>query len=946
MTTPQDDDERLRALIELQSSLLVEAAAGTGKTSLLAGRVVMLLAAGTEPRSVVAITFTELAAGELRQRVAQYLEALLAGRVPDELRLCLPKGLTLQQQAGLRAAASQLDELTCSTIHGFCHDLLRTYSVEAGIDPGAEILDSDQADFVFDAIFDQWWQDRLNEPRPDDDPVALVARNDPTGAEELLREFAKFRRRYRKARRLAPDLDASADRDFVESVREFRRWCNRIQARADVDSEVNSLETLAAHFEGQFEPQPNFERLWDLAHPAWLPIMRKDSFDLRDYRRRTLWKGVGGKEDGERLADQAEQHYARCREAYSTLMGRIATAIVSVFSAELDGLLSEYEAFKQRAAVLDFDDLLFTCRDVLRAYRPVRKAAAERYSRILVDEFQDTDAVQAEIIFLLSTEEGPQIWHKRRLMPGHLFVVGDPKQAIYRFRGADLATYLLVRRAIEAQFPNNVLRVTANFRSRPQILDHVNLCFEERLSAQEAGYVALRHTRGPAKHGFPCVAKIMIDLPTGTSVNGTRDEEARKVAEICARLIGNVELKLDDGTTRRLAPGDIALLAPVSTDLWRYERALEEAGLPFASQAGKNLFRRQEAQDLVALVRALADPRDTVALGALLRGPLVGLTEQDLLSITEKLPAPEGNAEFARLSLQIDPTSIEHDVARDVLAILRKLRQRVRSTTPALLFAEAIERLRARAIVVARSADQAARALANIDGLLERARRYGVRGFTQFARDLDDDWSGGSAFTEGMVEADGQSIEIVTFHSSKGLEWPVVIPINRASMPRRAEAFVYRRSDESLHWALGQVTPPSLEDALQGENSEKRNENLRLLYVACTRAMELLVLPDFTWSNDISWAKQLDFRLGEVPELNVMHLPRGTVAVPRPSRTSRVLRSLPPNNCASRRRRRSFAGFVPVTATLMWCQSKHRPRSVKKNRFSLPPPWRGAACGA
>jgi CRISPR-associated exonuclease Cas4 len=259
-------------------------------------------------------------------------------------------------------------------------------------------------------------------------------------------------------------------------------------------------------------------------------------------------------------------------------------------------------------------------------------------------------------------------------------------------------------------------------------------------------------------------------LTPDTHVDSSRDEEARVVAEICGRLVGNVQLKLNDGTTRRLAPGDIALLAPVSTDLWRYERALEEAGLPFASQAGKNLFRRQEAQDLVALVRTLADPRDTLALGALLRGPLVGLTEQELLGLTENLPAPEGDAEFVRLSLRIDPLTIEHDVAREILTILRERRRRVRSTTPALLLAEAIERLRVRAIVAARSVDQAARALANIDGLLERARSYGVRGFTQFARDLDDDWSSGSSHTEGMVEADGQSIEIVTVHSSKGLE--------------------------------------------------------------------------------------------------------------------------------------------------------------------------------
>jgi CRISPR-associated exonuclease Cas4 len=175
--------------------------------------------------------------------------------------------------------------------------------------------------------------------------------------------------------------------------------------------------------------------------------------------------------------------------------------------------------------------------------------------------------------------------------------------------------------------------------------------------------------------------KVTIDLPPETRVDPSRDEEARVVAEICARLIGKIELKLNDGQSRRLAPGDIALLAPVSTDLWRYERALEEVGLPFASQAGKNLFRRQEAQDLVALVRALADPRDTLALGALLRGPLVGLTEQELLTITDNLPEADSGADPARLSLRTDPATIPHDLARGILKTLRELRRRRNSTT-------------------------------------------------------------------------------------------------------------------------------------------------------------------------------------------------------------------------------------------------------------------------
>ncbi|MGY3532186.1 UvrD-helicase domain-containing protein [Bradyrhizobium sp. USDA 4452] len=875
MTRTNDEGDRLRALTELNSTLLVEAAAGTGKTSLLAGRVVMLLAAATSARAIAAITFTELAAGELRERIARYLDSLLAGTVPDELRLALPGGPTPDQVESLRAAAFRLDELTSCTIHSFCLDLLRTHAVEARIDPGAEVLDRDQAEFVFDAIFDQWWRDRLDKASSGDDALALVACKNPTGAERLLREFAKFRRSHRNARPLPGEIDTDAELEFVETVREFRRWCDRVGAPAWAAEEIAALETLALHFLGRFDPLPRFEQLWDLAHPAPLPIMRKDTFDLREYRRRSSWKRVAGKADGERLANEAEQHYARCRDAYGTLMGRIAISLISVFSAELDSLLAEYEAFKRRAAVLDFDDLLFTCRDVLRMYPEVRKASAERFSCILVDEFQDTDPIQAEIIFLLTTIPDETIgWHARRLQPGNLFLVGDPKQAIYRFRGADLATYLMVRRAVEAQFPDNILRVTANFRSRTDILDHVNLCFKDRLSAQESGYVPLHGTRGGPVSDFPCVVKTTIHLLPNTGVDSGRDDEARAVAEICGRLIGNMEVKLKNGESRPLEPGDVALLAPVSTNLWRYERALEEAGLPFASQAGKNLFRRQEAQDFVALVRTLADSRDTLALGALMRGPLVGLTEQELLDIAGALPAAEHDSEFPRLSLQTAPESIQHDVAREVLTVLRDLRRRVRSTAPALLLAEAVERLRVRAIVRARSADQAARALANIDSLLERARSYGVRGFAQFARDLDREWSSGSGQNEGMVEADGQSIEIVTVHSSKGLEWPVVIPINCVSQPRRPEKFVYRRSDETLHWALGSVTPPSLKSALQREILEKRNEDLRLLYVACTRAMELLVIPAFTWSDDASWAKLLDFRLDQIPELNFETLPR------------------------------------------------------------------------
>jgi CRISPR-associated exonuclease Cas4 len=870
MSPLPDERHRIRALTDLDATLLVEAAAGTGKTSLLAGRVVVLLASALPPREIAAITFTEFAAGELRERITGFLAEVLAGQVPEELELAFPEGATPAQRVALEVARGRLDELTCTTIHQFCHDLLRIYAVEAGIDPGADIIDAVQCDLAFASIFERWLRKRLDEIGAVDDPIERIAQNDPIGAEKLLRALAEFRRQHRTARALPSDLDPGADNRFVGTVAEFRAWFDGAGGPAQAEQDVRELEELAGHFRGRFNPLPGFDGLWRLAHPPRVSIMRARLFDLQRYQRRGVWRRGAGSAEGMRLADEAAAHYDRCAEAFRELMGRLATAIVGIFSAELDALWTTFENFKRDAAVLDFDDLLYNTRQVLRRHNEVREAAANRFRRILVDEFQDTDPIQCEIVFLLaSSDEVTGTWHERRLLPGRLFMVGDPKQAIYRFRGADVATYRQAHAAIERQFPGNVICVTSNFRSCAEILRYVDGCFQMPLGAQEAGYVALEPTRGAPEHGLPCVAKIKVDVVPQTRVDNIRDEEARIVAETCARLIGNVSIRRGDKSSL-LTSGDIALLAPTGTELWRYERALEEAGLPFSSQAGKNLYRRQEAQDLVALVRTLADSRDTLALGALLRGPLVGLTEQELLDVTGSLPGDSAEAPDApRLSLRTDPESIQHPLLRETLAVLRDLRRRVQSTTPALLIAEAVERLGTRAILMGRSSDQASRATSNVDAILERARAYGVRGFRQFAQELNAEWSRHASHAEGVVDTEGQSIEIVTIHSSKGLEWPVVIPINTASGARPLQQFLHRRADDTLHWVLGDIVPPSLAEALASEAAEASQERLRLLYVACTRAMDLLVLPELSWADDTTWARAIDFRLREVAELDI-----------------------------------------------------------------------------
>ncbi len=509
----------------------------------------------------------------------------------------------------------------------------------------------------------------------------------------------------------------------------------------------------------------------------------------------------------------------------------------------------------------------------MRQHDDVRQALGARYRHILVDEFQDTDPIQTELLFRIAAEDCAERWRESALRAGALFMVGDPKQAIYRFRGADIGSYEQARAAIERRWPSNIVQVTANFRSRPDILGYINRCFALPLSGDgQPGYVPLAPTLDDPDHDLPCAAQITVDVPPGSRSAQIRDAEAEAVADLCVLLIGNFRVRDEGGRTVPLTAGGIALLAPTGAELWRYERALELRGLPIASQAGKSLLRRQEVQDLLALARVLADAGDTLAFGALMRGPLVGLTEEELLDITVGLPQPPDHPDASpRFSVLTDLDRVTHPLARRTLAILQDLRRRVRTTTPALLLAEAAERLAIRPILAAREGGRSGRGAANVEALLERARLYGVRGLKSFVRDLAQEWRDGASHSEGRIDAEGDAIEIITIHSAKGLEWPVVIPINTGTQLRSRGPFVHRAADETLHWVIGDVVPPELLRAMESEEESLTRERERLWYVACTRARELLVVPELPQAEQRSWARIMDLGHRDLPQLNVSH---------------------------------------------------------------------------
>ncbi|WP_246740226.1 exodeoxyribonuclease V subunit beta [Bradyrhizobium sp. LCT2] len=870
MSVP-DLDARRRALTDFETNMLVEAAAGTGKTSLMAARVAMMIASGIDPSKIAAITFTEPAASELEARIRWTVEELRHGRLPPALAGILSLPLGTAERVHLDEAAPRIGEITATTIHGFCQGILRSHGIDAGLDPGSRVVDATIADALFDEVLETWLKEMLAGGDEREGPIATLAKDDPLGVVERVRELAILRREHRSATVPAPDFSTRPDRTFADAVSAFSRWHAAGPGETWTADLIADLERLSAFFAGD-HANAGFSALWRLTRPPRISMMRQRSIDLLPYDRMRAWKQGLGEADGHRRAEEAAEHFEKIRKAYRTLIGCIAQSLAHELAAHLTGVIEAYDRRKREAAVLDFDDLLRQARALVCENPEIRAWLAGRYAYLLVDEFQDTDPVQAEIVFCIAAHSQPATWSSAVLRPGALFIVGDPKQAIYRFRGADVESYALAKSVIAKAKNGCVLAITANFRSRPEVIAHVNHVFQDILGkAGQPGFVPLAPTLALPPLPFAAAAKLTIDVPRDASAEEQREAEAAAVAALCARLVGALKLCRPDGTERYLRAGDIALLAPTHTDLWRYERALEAQRIAVASQAGHALFRRQELQDILVLVRALADPLDTLAFGALMRGPIVGLRDEDLLDITAALsPDQDGRRRF---QLRTAADEVINPLAKDVLLKLQALHRLAAELTPMQLVAFAIERLNLRVIMAARHGQRNARALANLDAIVELARPYNVAGLRAFALDLQRGWQSKHRHPEGRVDASEDSVEIVTMHSAKGLEWPVVITVNSSTRFKPQDQFVYRQSDDTIHWIVGGIEPPALAAAREEEEFREARQRERLWYVATTRARYLLVIPDLPGAPSRSWSRVMDLGQKLLSEIRADLLP-------------------------------------------------------------------------
>jgi ATP-dependent helicase/nuclease subunit A len=844
----QADRERIRR--DLATTLVVEAAAGTGKTTALVGRMLEALATGAARlERMVAVTFTDAAAGELKLR----LRAAIERERRDPAR-------SAAERRRLEDALPQLEVARIGTIHAFCAELLRERPVEAGVDPRFQVAPDDVARRHFGRVFDRWFETQLARPGPG---VRRALRQGGRGGQGDGGPRARLRRAA---------WELVQWRDFPA------RWRREPFAR---DAAIDALvETLAA-----IGPAPPVDERGDNSDRSVREIerfvadvARREQLAGRDHdgleaelrglarQRHWTWTGFRNDRDPERAARRARR--AAAKQRLDDFVRRAGADLAPLLRDDLWPLVEDYERSKARAGCLDFTDLLLRARDLVRDDASVRRGLQARWTHLFVDEFQDTDPLQAELLLLLAAADpDARDWRSAVPVPGKLFLVGDPKQSIYRFRRADVGLYEHVKRQLVAAGAV-VVRLTVSFRSVPAIQEAVNAAFAPAMAAgtsgTQAGYVPLAPFRDPVPDQ-PAVIALPVPQPFGRF--GVADFAIE--ASLPDAVAGFVEWLVTASGWRVTEPGRPEVAIPVESrhvcllfrrmrswnaDVTRpYVRALEARNLRHVLVGGSSFHAREEIEALRNVVLAIERPDDELSVFATLRGPFFALDDGALLAWRDRHRSLHP---FRRLPDEPPPGL---QPVADALAVLRDLHRR-RNRRP---FAETIARflaaVRAHAgLAIWPTGEQA---LANVGRLLDlarRAERQGVTSFRAFVEQLEADAERAEEGEAPIVEDGTDGVRIMTVHRAKGLEFPVVILADITANLARPEADRHVDPERGL-CALRLVgsAPPELLEHEADEVARDVEEGVRTLYVAATRSRDVLVVPAVAHARVDGWVAPL-----------------------------------------------------------------------------------------
>jgi ATP-dependent helicase/nuclease subunit A len=755
---PADQAARDGVRTRLDATLFVEAGAGTGKTTALVARIVELVRSGAEVHRIAAITFTEAAASELRDRVRHALErAVSDGTVRPE-------------------AVVELDNAAISTLHGFAQRLISEHPIEAGLPPEIEVLDEIQSSIEFENRWAAFVDELFERPALADVLLRSFATNlNLTSLRAVALAFQDQRDRLHPSgpppETPVRPVDASPVIDTIRQAVEWSRHCT-----VDDDKLLGHLQGLAVLHRSLEMATSDLEVLHLLATSG--------RFASGGLGRAQAWTD-GCKIDVVAATEAAEQ--AR-NELLTAVRGEV-----------LERLLEEVRQFtlrsardRMRAGRLVFHDLLVAARDLLRAAPQVRASLHDRYRHLLIDEFQDTDPLQVELAVLLATGgEVPSTssldgWDDVGLDPGRLFFVGDAKQSIYRFRRADVGLFLHVRDALA----DETLQLTTNFRSVPDITAWVNHAFAdligEGVTGSQPRYDELKAARddtvGPRR-------VVVLGRTHDTPIATIREVEAAEIA-------GAVRAAVDDGwpvrdrslpdapdAERPARWADVAILLPTRTSLPQLEAAFETAGVPYRVISSSLVWSTQEVRDLLNILQAIDDPTDEVALVAALRSPAFACSDDDLLSFRN------AHGRWDVRSGPPDTIDPDHPVVT-ALQVVGRLRQQRWWLGVSGIADQIVRDLKLFELAFAH--DRPRDRWRRLRFVLDQARTFErtpgatLRQFLTWAERQASDVA--RVREPSLPESDDDAVQILTVHGAKGLEFPitVVTGLNRRPDPRVA----------------------------------------------------------------------------------------------------------------------------------------------------------------
>jgi ATP-dependent helicase/nuclease subunit A len=811
--------DRIRT--ELDRSFMVEASAGTGKTTSLVHRVAAAIAHGADVRRIVAVTFTDRAASELKLRVRSELERRAREPGPDAARF--------------HAAADHLEEAHVSTIHRFAGDLLRRYPLEAGLDPLFRVLPLEAGNRLREEAFERVLDGLLAVETPTF--TRYFARRD--ASLDALRRAAAALLADRSMRggwqRRALDLELRPE-SLLARTREFvTRMASRTE-RARLGMHVSLFEDVVRRHETA--------RLTPAELEADLVSLSDELARLDRFRRAP----PSSDEEARALLVRLLERY---REAANA---DLAADLRDV----LDPVVDEFQRMKAERGELDFDDLLVFARDLVVHDARIAGELGARFTHIFVDEFQDTDRVQAELLMAIARDpraagEPGASPLDAPPAPGKLFVVGDPKQSIYRFRNADPTTYDRVKRTLVAS-GGDVLVLGTSYRTTRSIAAFVNDVFQsamvENVETAQPGYRPLEALReGPP--GQPGIIALPVPRPYGKK-QLAKDAVSRSlpvaIADAVAYLLEG-PLQIEDPRTGALRPilaQDIAILFRQIVD-WGENRttvvseALSARGIPHIALGGVGLGERAEAHALVTALSAIEDPRDALLVYATLKGLLFGLSDELLLGWHVRFGG------LRPLSLPITALPARFEPVAAALQLLADLHRSRNRQSPG----ETLQRLldETQLLVAVGLTATPGQGFLQIEALFQRAlqhERSGGISFRSFVQDLADPSQSARATADDLDQDELAGVRLLTVHRAKGLEFPVVILADpTTNLTRDAERVVdVDRGVVALR--LAGKEPWDLTDGAPLEEARGQAESLRCAYVAATRARDLLVVPVVT----------------------------------------------------------------------------------------------------